>query len=174
MSRRRKSNTSLIVTITIMFCALVCASAVLVAFQDSIRSILNPGTVQSTDTSLPVQTIIELTAFAANTQTAMAYTPTPFPSFTSVPPLESIPTATLYNSPTATPFVLPTQAPLTLQPTISTQARPCSCSADTLDCSDFSSQSSAQACTNYCVNLGQGDIHNLDPDGNGLACESLP
>ena len=172
MARRRKNNRNLILIASafLVFCA--CIGVVFA--RNYIRSLIKPPTVQSTDTSLPVQTIIELTAFAASTQTAMAYTPTPFPSFTSVPPLESIPTATLSVFPTDTPFVLPTQAPLTLQPTITPPARPCSCSDDTLDCSDFSSQSSAQSCMNYCVNLGQGDVHNLDADGNGLACESLP
>lgn len=50
----------------------------------------------------------------------------------------------------------------------------CSCSGDTYNCTDFSRQSQAQACFNYCVSTGVGDIHNLDRDGNGVACESLP
>lgn len=61
-------------------------------------------------------------------------------------------------------FVLPTQ-PTSL-------GAVCSCSADTLNCSDFSDQDSAQACMDYCVAQGAGDIHNLDGDANGLACES--
>jgi len=33
---------------------------------------------------------------------------------------------------------------------------------------------SAQACHNYCISQGAGDIHGLDKDRNGSACESLP
>jgi hypothetical protein len=50
---------------------------------------------------------------------------------------------------------------------------PCSCSGDTLNCSDFSTQSSAQACMDHCISIGAGDIHNLDGNANGTACESL-
>lgn len=51
----------------------------------------------------------------------------------------------------------------------------CACSGDTLNCSDFSTHAQAQACHNYCVGIGAGDIHGLDGnDNDGLACESLP
>jgi len=46
----------------------------------------------------------------------------------------------------------------------------CSCSVD-LDCGDFATQSSAQACFEYCG--AESDFHRLDSDGNGLACEGL-
>jgi endonuclease YncB( thermonuclease family) len=51
-----------------------------------------------------------------------------------------------------------------------TQRAPCDCNR-TYSCSDFASQSSAQACYNAC-----GDYRNagLDADHNGLACENLP
>ena len=56
-----------------------------------------------------------------------------------------------------------------------TSSASCSCDADTLNCSDFSSQPAAQACYDYCVAQGQGDIHGLDgSDNDGLACENLP
>lgn len=58
------------------------------------------------------------------------------------------------------------------QPTAPSQAV-CACHADTYNCGDFSTQAQAQACFNYCVSLGRGDIHRLDGDGNGRACESL-
>jgi len=51
---------------------------------------------------------------------------------------------------------------------------PCSCSGSDLDCGDFSSHASAQACYDYCKSLGLGDIFRLDGDGNGLACENQP
>jgi hypothetical protein len=48
------------------------------------------------------------------------------------------------------------------------------CDQDRYNCPYFGTQSRAQACYNWCVSLGRGDIHRLDSDGNGLACESLP
>jgi hypothetical protein len=41
-----------------------------------------------------------------------------------------------------------------------------------LNCSDFVTQ--AQACFDYCVAQGAGDVHELDMDDDGVACESLP
>lgn len=74
------------------------------------------------------------------------------------------PTATATGMPTATPTVTPTRP----------SSGPCSCNANTLNCSDFSSQSSAQACFDFCRSQGAGDIHLLDSDNDGEACESLP
>jgi len=52
---------------------------------------------------------------------------------------------------------------------------PCNCGGSDLDCKDFSTHSSAQACYNYCVSQGFGDVFRLDgSDNDGLACESLP
>lgn len=51
---------------------------------------------------------------------------------------------------------------------------PCRCNADVRNCSDFNTQPEAQACMQFCISQGQGDIHNLDGDANGKACESLP
>ena len=51
----------------------------------------------------------------------------------------------------------------------------CHCGGPDLDCGDFSTHASAQACHNYCVSQGFGDIFRLDGnDNDGLACESLP
>lgn len=51
----------------------------------------------------------------------------------------------------------------------------CNCSGPDLNCSDFNTHSAAQACYNYCVSLGFGDVFRLDgKDNDGLACESLP
>ena len=50
----------------------------------------------------------------------------------------------------------------------------CSCSGDEYNCSDFSSHNAAQQCYEYCISQGAGDIHGLDGDDNGSACESLP
>lgn len=111
------------------------------------------------------------TAWGFYTQTAAALpTNTEVPTTTPPPPTETEtpqPTATLIVVPTATLFIV-------VQPTQEVQSAVCSCSGDNLNCSDFGSHSSAQACFNYCVAQGRGDIHGLDRDNNGSACESLP
>jgi endonuclease YncB( thermonuclease family) len=50
---------------------------------------------------------------------------------------------------------------------------PCPCHDNVLNCSDFATQAEAQVCYDHCVELGQGDVHRLDSDGNGVACEGL-
>lgn len=47
------------------------------------------------------------------------------------------------------------------------------CSANTYNCSDFSSQAEAQALFDYCMAEVGIDIHKLDQDNNGDACEAL-
>ena len=66
--------------------------------------------------------------------------------------------------PTPTPS-LPAQPPA---------AAVCDCSGNIYNCSDFSTQAEAQACYEYCKALGRGDIHRLDKDNDGVACEALP
>lgn len=48
---------------------------------------------------------------------------------------------------------------------------PCSCTED-LDCPDFDTHAEAQACFDYCGGV-ENDVHRLDRDKDGLACESL-
>ncbi len=50
----------------------------------------------------------------------------------------------------------------------------CSCTANLYNCDDFATQAQAQACYNYCLSLGAGDVHRLDADHDGRACEALP
>ena len=47
------------------------------------------------------------------------------------------------------------------------------CSSDVYNCANFTTQSEAQYVFDYCEQQGKGDIHNLDGDGNGKACEGL-
>lgn len=47
------------------------------------------------------------------------------------------------------------------------------CTANTYNCTDFSTHAEAQAVFNACGGVGN-DIHRLDSDGDGDACESLP
>lgn len=87
-------------------------------------------------------------------------------------------------APTAPPQ--PTQPPAP-QPTVTVAPPPpppptatagavaaCDCSGNTLNCSAFGTHSSAQACFAYCWEQVGFDVHQLDGDADGLACESLP
>lgn len=56
----------------------------------------------------------------------------------------------------------------------SSSSEVCSCASNSLNCSNFSTHSQAQSCFNYCIGQGRGDIHRLDGDNDGSACESLP
>lgn len=103
-----------------------------------------------TNTSLPTLTL-------APTDTALP---------TETPTLIVYPTATLIVFPTATAFIFPTF-------TSAPAADVCPCGGDVLNCGDFGSWSSAQACFTYCVSQGVGDIHGLDGNNDGSACDSL-
>jgi len=83
------------------------------------------------------------------------------PTPTAAPP--ATPTVAL-ATPTNTPIPTPTQPPQAV----------CICSSDTYNCGDFATHARAQACFDYCRASGQGDIHRLDRDNDGLVCESLP
>lgn len=84
-------------------------------------------------------------------------------------------TATATTAPQSTATATSTTAP---QPTATSTTQPpggCSiCSYDAYNCSDFSTQAEAQACFNYCWAQVGYDVHQLDADDNGVACESLP
>ncbi|WP_420271882.1 excalibur calcium-binding domain-containing protein [Occultella aeris] len=41
-----------------------------------------------------------------------------------------------------------------------------------MDCPDFASRADAQTTFNHYVRLGLGDVHRLDGDNDGIACES--
>ena len=78
-------------------------------------------------------------------------------------------TAHRLPTPTATPTRRPTRTPTpTRRPGV------CACYADLYNCSDFSTQAEAQACFDYCMTTVGYDVHRLDGDGDGIACESLP
>jgi len=76
------------------------------------------------------------------------------------------------HPPTATPLQ-PTEPPQPAQPTPA-PAPVCDCSGDLYNCSSFSTHRAAQACFEYCIQQGRGDIHGLDGDNDGLVCESRP
>ena len=79
------------------------------------------------------------------------FTLTPTPSPTATPTPTSQPGAT--PSPTALRYI---------------------CDHDAYNCSDFAHQGDAQAVFDYCRSLGYGDVHHLDANHDGIACNSLP
>lgn len=88
-------------------------------------------------------------------------------------------TPILTNTPTITPTPLPTATPVgsaTPSPTpTSLEAPVCDCSGDHLDClgNIFANRAAAQSCFEYCFRQTGLDIHLLDPNLNGVACENL-
>jgi endonuclease YncB( thermonuclease family) len=63
----------------------------------------------------------------------------------------------------------PTEPPPTLAPD-----EVCGCSGNLYQCSHFSTHNEAQACHDYCFAAVGFDIHSLDGNDDGQACESLP
>lgn len=119
------------------------------------------------------------TTIAATNTTTPTSTATPTPTSTATPtvtatsPAEATPTGTAtptetQEEATATPTVTPTPTATEIV------AAPCGCDSDAYNCSDFATQPQAQACLDYCIGLGKGDINRLDQDGDGDACKSLP
>lgn len=53
------------------------------------------------------------------------------------------------------------------------EPNPAGCEEDLYDCGDFDTAEEAQAAYNLCFEAGKGDIHQLDNDGDGQACEGL-
>jgi cytoskeletal protein RodZ len=123
----------------------------------------------SLDTPIPTETPTATSTATATGEATATSTDTPTATeeqATNTP--TNTPTATTQADATDTPTVTPT-ATATTQP-----QGPCPCSSDSLNCSDFATHSQAQACYDFCVSQGAGDIHKLDQDGDGDACESLP
>lgn len=72
-------------------------------------------------------------------------------------------TQTYVARPTRTPRPTPTRVSISSS---------CTCNqGNTLNCSNFSSQRDAQICHNSCFVQTGYDVHNLDSNGDGVACE---
>ena len=54
------------------------------------------------------------------------------------------------------------------------EPNPAACNEDLYNCGDFTTQAEAQAVYDVCFSQTGKDVHGLDGDGNGKACESLP
>jgi hypothetical protein len=74
-----------------------------------------------------------------------------------------------------TPIPVPTAGTFELETleVAATDGEVCNCSGDLYNCRDFGSHAEAQACFEYCVAQGRGDIHLIDINNNGIACEAL-
>jgi hypothetical protein len=113
---------------------------------------------------------------AAPQQATPTFTPTPVPT-PITPTAWSFLPYMRRSAPSPTPVSSSTPTPtgtLTPTPTTTAESGPCLCYADLYNCSDFDTQAEAQACYDHCMALGYGDIHGLDGDGDGIACEGLP
>jgi competence protein ComEC len=82
----------------------------------------------------------------------------------------TVPVPTIGPSATATFTLAPTETP-TWTPT---EMAPCPCNHDTLNCDYFDTQGEAQQCYEYCLQQEGDDVHGLDGNNNGVACEMLP
>jgi len=71
------------------------------------------------------------------------------------------------ETPANTPTI-PAPTPTTIPPLAT-----CDCSGDIYNCSDFTTQLAAQSCFEHCGGI-DNDIHRLDADKDGIACENLP
>jgi micrococcal nuclease len=80
----------------------------------------------------------------------------------------------LWGAPPTLEYTAPLATPLATQPAGGGGTAVCSCTGDLYNCKDFKTQREAQACHDYCKSQGRGDIHRLDGDKDGIACEGLP
>lgn len=80
----------------------------------------------------------------------------------------SLPTATW------TPWPTVHIAPSSISPETLAAESSCSCQENLYNCSDFATSRQAQACMLRCYQQTGADIHWLDGDDDGDACELLP
>jgi len=164
------ASNSLINTIVgFISCSVVCVGLMICLGIYAVSGETNIST-PTAEAQLSIQEIIASTAARAQTQTMISAPPSATPfilnTATMLPPVTLAPTWTI--EPTQTPFIMNTMPVFEYN-----DSAACSCSGDTLNCSDFASQNSAQICFDYCSGQGVGDIHKLDQNNDGQACESL-
>lgn len=154
-----------IIALTILGSCACCLSA----------SALIPSTPTPTLTDTPTRTLAPTRTHTPTPTHIHTPTRTPRPTATRTP----TPTNTFTPTSTATP-IPPTNTSIPISPPTNTPAPTppptpiCTCSGDLYNCPDFLTHRAAQACYEYCKAQGRGDIHNLDRDNDGIACESLP
>lgn len=113
-----------------------------------------------------IAVLLTVAALCLSVSTALAQSVTFMPAVF----MGRTPTATVTSTPlpTATATLVP--APL---PTATARPAVCACGGNYYNCSDFSSWAAAQACYQYCLSVVGYDVHRLDADSDGIACESL-
>lgn len=131
------------------------------------------ATVTAIPSETPTSTPIPPTPTVVPPTVVVVATPTntPYIVTATAPPLITPYVVTATPNPLATPYVL-IVTPTASIPMPTGQVLLCACVADLYNCPDFSSSNAAQACFAFCVSQGAGDIHQLDRDNDGLACES--
>jgi len=115
---------------------------------------------------ISIEQMIVMTSAAAQTQTMAVASP--MPTFT--PFVYTTPSYTIQSTlvPTWTPIPTNTLFVLTLVTVPASDAGgQCVCSEDLYNCGD----PLEQVCFNACNAQGAGDIHRLDQNNNGIACE---
>jgi hypothetical protein len=157
------------ITLFLISCTAVsCISSVVIFF---LPTPTQPAQATATFTLAPAFTISP----SPTVQTDLTSSPGPSLTPLATRALYASSTPPIYLiTPTNTflPFPLPTA---TSTPTrIPRNKSVCSCRIDKYNCENFLKQAQAQACFNFCFSLGAGDIHQLDPDHDGIACNGLP
>lgn len=67
-----------------------------------------------------------------------------------------------------------TGSPQTTAQIVTSQKEYITCSIDSYNCSSFKIHKEAQKAYNYCMDRTGKDVHGLDGDQDGIACEILP
>ena len=164
----KKSKTSKIV----LFIVILISGCCLIGL---FYSIFLDGEVDSTNTT---QREIVIPTIAQTQIPEVTNTKIVLPSVestSSYPTIVMVPTKLISSTPlpTRTTFVLPTATAFTSSQPINPGSSLCTCSLD-YNCSDFSSHFTAQTCFNSCGGSSSFNWSQLDSDGDGQACESLP
>lgn len=114
---------------------------------------------------------IQITPLAGGMRIPAATTPVPLASQPPVQPF-ALPAATPVVSTPTTPIIAATvpaaRSALSVRPKLR-NGPVCACDGDSYSCRELGDQ--AQACFDYCVARGQGDVHRLDFNQNGVVCE---
>jgi hypothetical protein len=105
------------------------------------------------------------------------FTPLPSPSLTLLPTRQAYasntpPIYVVTPTNTSFPYLIPSITPT---PTLFPHNKAvCQCTGSkNLSCANFTIQNRAQACYDFCYSQGFGDIHHLDENGDGIACNYL-
>ncbi len=161
----QKQNSLVTLIVFIISCVLIVLISVCcigVIFMEPDGSSVTP----TAENSISIDQIIGLTSNAAQAQTLAVSSPIATSTLNALPASSPIPQSTL--APTWTPA--PTNTPFVLQlaPGSTVNAGECVCNQDVYNCGD----ALALTCFETCNAQGAGDIHKLDQNNNGVACEN--